>query len=154
MDRPLEVLVSQGLADLLSVSQRLDSTSVPRRAGRNFWIGLRAFGYIWNQAEQSAAGAAAATGCGRSRRGVCPLAGQRRGEIRSHLERRGRTRLRDGFAGRAGDKWTPGLSVPFDPRASKMAEILKIKVVMVNGKHLERFEQFLNNKEFIGTTIQ
>ena len=53
-----------------------------------------------------------------------------------------------------GDKWSPGLSVPFDPRASKMAEILKIKVIMLNGKHLERLEQFLQNKPFIGTTIQ
>ncbi len=52
------------------------------------------------------------------------------------------------------NKWMPGLSVPFDPRASKMAEILKIKVVMVNGKNLERFEQFLNDKPFIGTVIQ
>ncbi len=53
-----------------------------------------------------------------------------------------------------GSKWTPGLSMPFDPRASKMAEILKIKVIMINGKYLERLEQFLNNKEFIGTIIQ
>ncbi len=53
-----------------------------------------------------------------------------------------------------GDKWTPGLSVPFDPRASKMAEILKIKVVMINGKYLQRLEDFLNNKTFLGTVIQ
>src|SRR3989338_5842049 len=53
-----------------------------------------------------------------------------------------------------GNKWSPGLSVPFDPRASKMAEILKIKVIIVNGKHLERLEHFLNNKPFLGTTIQ
>ena len=53
-----------------------------------------------------------------------------------------------------GEKWSPGLSVPFDPRASKMAEILKIKVVMVNGKFLDRFDNFLNNKAFVGTTIQ
>jgi uridylate kinase len=53
-----------------------------------------------------------------------------------------------------GDKWIPGLSMPFDPRASKMAEILKIKVVVINGKHMERLEDFLNNKPFIGTTIQ
>lgn len=53
-----------------------------------------------------------------------------------------------------GDKWTPGLSAPFDPRASKMAEILKIKVVIINGKNLERLEDFLNNKPFIGTIIQ
>src|SRR3989344_3079972 len=53
-----------------------------------------------------------------------------------------------------GNKWSPGLSVPFDTRASKMAEILKIKVIIVNGKHLERLEHFLNNKPFLGTTIQ
>jgi len=52
-----------------------------------------------------------------------------------------------------GTKWSPGLSMPFDPRASKMAEILKIKVSMINGKHLDRLENFLNNKPFVGTTI-
>lgn len=53
-----------------------------------------------------------------------------------------------------GDKWTPGLSMPFDPRASKIADVLKIKVVIINGKNLERLEDFLNNKPFIGTIIQ
>jgi uridylate kinase len=53
-----------------------------------------------------------------------------------------------------GDTWTPGLSMPFDPRASKMASKLGLKVVMINGKYLERLEDFLNNKPFIGTTIQ
>ena len=53
-----------------------------------------------------------------------------------------------------GDKWSPGLSMPFDPRASKLAARLKIKVIMINGKNLECLEDFLNNKPFIGTTIQ
>lgn len=53
-----------------------------------------------------------------------------------------------------GNKWTPGLSMPFDPRASKIAEILKIKVAIINGKKLDRLENFLNNKPFIGTIIQ
>ena len=52
-----------------------------------------------------------------------------------------------------GDKWSPGTSAPFDPIASKLAAKLKIKVVMINGKHLDRLENFLNNKPFIGTTI-
>jgi len=52
-----------------------------------------------------------------------------------------------------GDKWTPGLSMPFDPRASKLAGKLKLKVIIINGKNLERLEDFLNNKEFIGTII-
>jgi len=58
------------------------------------------------------------------------------------------------FSRIVGDKWMPGLSMPFDPRASKLAEKLKIKVIMLNGKNLERLEDFLNNKPFIGTTIQ
>ena len=53
-----------------------------------------------------------------------------------------------------GNKWTPGLSAPFDPRASKMAEILKIKVVVINGAHLDRLEKCLQGKEFKGTIIQ
>lgn len=53
-----------------------------------------------------------------------------------------------------GDEWSPGLSMPFDPRASKLAAKMKLKVVMINGKNLERLEDFLNNKSFIGTIIQ
>ncbi|MEK7658390.1 MAG: UMP kinase [Patescibacteria group bacterium] len=53
-----------------------------------------------------------------------------------------------------GDKWSPGLSAPFDPEASKIAEKLKLKVAMINGKNLERLEDFLNSKPFIGTIIQ
>jgi uridylate kinase len=52
-----------------------------------------------------------------------------------------------------GDKWSPGLSMPFDPRATKLAARLKLKVVILNGKNLERLEDFLNNKPFIGTII-
>ncbi len=52
-----------------------------------------------------------------------------------------------------GDKWSPGLSMPFDPKASKLAASLKLKVAMINGKNLERLEDFLNNKPFIGTVI-
>jgi len=50
-------------------------------------------------------------------------------------------------------KWIPGLSSPFDPRASREAEILKIKVVIINGRKLDRLEDFLNNQDFIGTII-
>lgn len=53
-----------------------------------------------------------------------------------------------------GDKWTPGFSSPFDPTASKLAEKIKLKVIIINGKYLNRLEDFLNNKPFIGTTIQ
>lgn len=53
-----------------------------------------------------------------------------------------------------GNKWSPGLSLPFDPRASREAEVLKIKVTVINGKKLDRLESFLYNKPFLGTTIQ
>ena len=53
-----------------------------------------------------------------------------------------------------GNKWTPGLSSPFDPRASREAEILKIKVAIINGKRLNQLENFLSGKPFIGTVIQ
>lgn len=59
-----------------------------------------------------------------------------------------------GFRHIVGSKWTPGLSMPFDPKASKIAEKLKLKVIIINGKNLERLEDFLNNKPFVGTTIQ
>ena len=36
----------------------------------------------------------------------------------------------------------------------KLAARLKLKVVMINGKNLDCLEDFLNNKPFIGTTIQ
>lgn len=53
-----------------------------------------------------------------------------------------------------GDKWTPGLSMPFDPIASELAEKSGIKVAIINGKYLKRLEDFLNNKKFIGTIIE
>jgi len=53
-----------------------------------------------------------------------------------------------------GAKWTPGLSSPFDPRASLIASKQKMRVIIINGKKLERLEDFLNNKPFIGTIIK
>lgn len=58
------------------------------------------------------------------------------------------------FRKMVGSKWSPGLSMPFDPRASREAEILKIKVVIINGRKIERLENFLQGKSFIGTVIQ
>jgi uridylate kinase len=57
------------------------------------------------------------------------------------------------FSQIVGDKWAPGKSAPFDPIASKIASKLKLKVIMINGKNLDRLEDFLNNKPFIGTVI-
>ncbi|HOZ55742.1 MAG: Uridylate kinase [Parcubacteria group bacterium ADurb.Bin316] len=53
-----------------------------------------------------------------------------------------------------GDKWRPGLSTPFDPIASRQAENLKIKVVILNGKKLKNLKKCLENKKFKGTIIE
>jgi len=53
-----------------------------------------------------------------------------------------------------GSKWIPGMNAPFDPRASKLAEKLRMEVLIINGKNLEGLEDFLNNKPFIGTIIK
>lgn len=53
-----------------------------------------------------------------------------------------------------GDEWTPGMSAPFDPKASKLAAKLKIKVAVINGQNLASLEDFINNKPFKGTIIE
>jgi uridylate kinase len=52
-----------------------------------------------------------------------------------------------------GNKWTPGMNTPFDPIASKMAEKLKLKVIVMNGKPLNNLKNFLANKPYKGTLI-
>lgn len=50
-------------------------------------------------------------------------------------------------------KWEPGMKVPFDPIASKMAQKLKIKVIITKGTDLKNLENILLNKKFNGTVI-
>lgn len=52
-----------------------------------------------------------------------------------------------------GDKWNPGLNTPFDPIASKLAQLNDIKVVVLNGKKLNNLDKCLNNQEYQGTLI-
>lgn len=52
-----------------------------------------------------------------------------------------------------GNTWTPGLSMPFDPIASKEAQKQDIDVYVMNGNTLSNFERFLDGKDFIGTRI-
>lgn len=51
------------------------------------------------------------------------------------------------------EKWAPGLNTPFDPIAAKETEKLKFEVAIINGKTLKEFENWLENKKFIGTKI-
>jgi uridylate kinase len=53
-----------------------------------------------------------------------------------------------------GDKWDPGLNMPFDPIAAKEAEKIRLEVAIMNGKNLDNFENYLDGKEFIGTVIK
>lgn len=54
----------------------------------------------------------------------------------------------------AGDTWSPGLHVPFDPIASKRAMDLGLTVTIVNGMDLKNLECVLDEKPFVGTTIK
>lgn len=51
-------------------------------------------------------------------------------------------------------EWNPGLSTPFDPVASQMAEGYDLEVVILNGKNIANFEKCLNGEEFEGTHIK
>lgn len=52
-----------------------------------------------------------------------------------------------------GNKWDPGLSLPFDPIASKLAEKLNLKVVMLKGTDIKNLDNFLGGKNYKGTVI-
>ncbi len=54
----------------------------------------------------------------------------------------------------AGDKWIPGMNLPFDPIASRLAMDLDVKVRILNGRNLENLEKALDDKPFKGTTIE
>lgn len=53
-----------------------------------------------------------------------------------------------------GDKWIPGMNAPFDPIASKKAEEIGARVVVMNGTNLENLGNFLRGEDFIGTSIE
>ncbi len=52
------------------------------------------------------------------------------------------------------EKWDPGLNTPFDPVAAKEAEKLGLEVVVMDGKNLKNFKNYLEGKEYIGTKIK
>lgn len=51
-----------------------------------------------------------------------------------------------------GDKWTPGMHVPFDPVATKKAQELGIKVILM-GKDFKNVRNYFDGKKFTGTVI-
>ncbi len=58
------------------------------------------------------------------------------------------------FRSIVGNKWKPGLNVPFDPVASREASELGLKVVILNGRKLSNLEKCLEDKNFKGTVIE
>lgn len=53
----------------------------------------------------------------------------------------------------SGDTWTPGMNLPFDPIASRLADDLGVTVKILNGKNLDNLGKALDGEEFFGTTI-
>lgn len=52
-----------------------------------------------------------------------------------------------------GNKWIPGLNMPFDPIASKKADYLNLEVIIMNGTKLTNLKKLLNKKTAVGTRI-
>ncbi len=52
-----------------------------------------------------------------------------------------------------GSKWDPGMNVPFDPVASRLAHHAGIKVAILNGKKTRNLDNLLCGKRFVGTVI-
>ncbi|MBT5808403.1 UMP kinase [Candidatus Uhrbacteria bacterium] len=57
------------------------------------------------------------------------------------------------FRKMVGSKWDPGMNVPFDPVASKLASNSKMKVALLNGKNFENLDKLLKGERFVGTVI-
>lgn len=53
-----------------------------------------------------------------------------------------------------GDEWHPGMNAPFDPIASKRAQELGLRVVVMNGKNFENIENYFEKVDFVGTVIE
>lgn len=53
-----------------------------------------------------------------------------------------------------GDKWTPGLNMPFDPIATKLAKKLRLTVSIANGKDFDNLNRIIEGKTFKGTIIK
>ncbi len=52
-----------------------------------------------------------------------------------------------------GKKWTPGLSVPFDPIATQLAKKLNLTVIITNGKDFSNLQNIFEGKKFKGTVV-
>jgi len=53
-----------------------------------------------------------------------------------------------------GDEWKPGMNAPFDPIASKKAQELGVKVVVMSGEDFGNIKKFISGQDFLGTVIE
>lgn len=53
-----------------------------------------------------------------------------------------------------GNRWDPGANLPFDPVASRLAEKIGLRVLMVKGSDFKSVDAALRGKKFRGTVIQ
>lgn len=53
-----------------------------------------------------------------------------------------------------GNRWDPGLNAPFDPVASKLAEKIKLEVIIAEGRNLKNLKNILDDRNFEGTVIK
>lgn len=51
------------------------------------------------------------------------------------------------------DKWAPGMNVPVDPVAARLAKKEKLKIIVANAKNLENIDNILSKKDFKGTIL-
>jgi uridylate kinase len=52
------------------------------------------------------------------------------------------------------EEWTPGMSAPVDPVASRLAKKEKVRVIVASAHDLENVEKILEGKKFRGTTLK
>lgn len=50
-------------------------------------------------------------------------------------------------------KWEPGMHLPIDPMASKLAKKEKIEVIVANGADFDNFVNIIEGKEYKGTLV-
>ncbi|MFZ2153911.1 MAG: UMP kinase [Candidatus Moraniibacteriota bacterium] len=57
------------------------------------------------------------------------------------------------FRKMVGDKWDPGMSAPFDPIASKLAQENNLEVAIIGGADLENMKNYIEGRAFEGSVI-
>lgn len=52
-----------------------------------------------------------------------------------------------------GDTWDPGMSAPFDPIASKLAQENDLEVAIIGGQNLDNLKNYIEGNDFEGSVI-